>query len=423
MARIVGQRAGPLGSGCETGPVGDVTVVIVGAGPAGLVLGHLLQRAGVPFVIVERRRRADVGGPPKAGMVEHRTVELLRAEGIGDVDVHFTVENGLVEFRTPGSSMLLDYGARTGDRPHYVYPQHVLVEDLCAALLARGADIRFGCRVRSVDSLGVSAAVHYDDEHDIARRLDADVVVGCDGARSMVVGALTDARTTEVELPVRWLAMIAAAAPLVPHSVYSAHPHGFAGQMRRGPEQTRYYLEVPRVDTIADWPPGRARAELEERLGVPGRLADVRLGDMTLVDLRVGVTEPMQQGPLFVAGDAAHLVTPAGGKGMNLAIRDAVELAHGIIERVGGHGARLAAYSTTRLADIWRTQAFSYWFLGILIANRDAASFAASPGLPLFAARTRDGWVSALQHDPLLATWFAHAYAGADPVEAPDRRG
>jgi len=405
--------------------VGDTTVAIVGAGPAGLVLGHLLQRAGVPFVILERRERADVGGPPKAGMVEFRTVELLRAEGIADVDVHFTVENGVVEFRTPDRSKVLDYGARTGGRPHYVYPQHVLVEDLCSALLARGADIRFGCRVHAVeaDPSGAGATVRYGDEHGATRRLAGEVVVGCDGARSTVVAALTDARTTEVELPVRWLAMIAAAPPLVPHSVYCAHPHGFAGQMRRGPEQTRYYLEVPRADAIDDWPEDRARAELEVRLGVPGRLAGVRLGDMTLVDLRVRVTEPLQQGPLFVAGDAAHLITPAGGKGMNLAIRDAVELAHGLVERFAGAPGRLDAYSATRLADIWRTQAFSFWFLGILIANRDAAAFSVNPGLPVFAARTRDGWIDALVHDPLLATWFAHAYAGVDPVDAAAPRG
>lgn len=389
------------------------TVAIVGAGPAGLVLGHGLARAGVPFVIVERRARADVGGPPKAGMVEHRTVELLRAEGIADVDVHFTVENSVVEFRTPADSVVLDYGARTGGRPHYVYPQHVLVEDLCAALLARGGDIRFEATVTGVDQ----GCVCVTDAAGAAHELHADLVVGCDGARSTVLGALTDAVTTEVEVPARWLAMIAPAPPLSPHTIYAAHPSGFGAQVRRGPQQTRYYLEVPRTDSIDDWPEARARAELEARLCAPGALADTPLGDMTLVDLRVRVAEPMQQGDVFIAGDAAHLITPAGGKGMNLAIHDAVELAHGIVEHVqGGDRARLDAYSATRLDDIWRVQAFSYWFLGVLVAQRDATAFAAQPGLAVFSSRTRDGWVRRLQTDPLFATWFSHAYAGAVPL-------
>jgi p-hydroxybenzoate 3-monooxygenase len=187
--------------------------------------------------------------------------------------------------------------------------------------------------------------------------------------------------------------------------------------MRRGPAQTRYYLEVAATDTTADWPEHRVREELAVRLGAGGRLDAVPFGDMGLLDLRVRVIEPMQQGRLFLAGDAAHLITPAGGKGMNLAIQDAVELAHGLIDRFGpkNDDTRLAAYSRTRLPLIWRTEAFSNWFLRVILTSlRDgqepagAASGGFGPGL-------RHGWVSALQNDPLLARWFAHAYAGVDP--------
>jgi p-hydroxybenzoate 3-monooxygenase len=200
------------------------------------------------------------------------------------------------------------------------------------------------------------------------------------------------------------------------HTIYAAHPRGFAGQMRRGPAQTRYYLEIPGADIAADWPEQRIRSELEARLGT-GRLLDAPLGEMGILDLRVRVTEPMQQDLLFLAGDAAHLITPAGGKGMNLAIQDGIELAHGLIERFGPRqdDTRLSAYSRTRLPSIWQTEAFSNWFLHVLLTSlRDGKEpSAAVPGG--FSRGLRNGWIAALQNDPLFARWFAHAYAGVDP--------
>ena len=180
--------------------------------------------------------------------------------------------------------------------------------------------------------------------------------------------------------------------------------------MRRLPWLTRFYLEIPATDTIADWPEARVREELTTRLLVPGRLDDVEFIEPSLVDLRMKMTTPMQDGRVFVAGDAAHVITPAGGKGMNLAIQDAVELGHGLIERFGpSHdGNRLANYSDTRLPAIWRTQAFSRWMLRLILAGSGDDGVAFGAGL-------RQGWVSALQHDPTLARWFAYAYAGVDP--------
>jgi p-hydroxybenzoate 3-monooxygenase len=397
----------------EQGGGSDATVGIVGCGPAGLVLAHLLQRAGIPFVVVERHHRDTVAGPPKAGMIEYRTVELLRRVGIAGTLVDFTVENRSCEFRTPEASVVVDYGSLTGDRPHYVFPQHQLVEQLCAALVATGADVRFGTTVVDVRQGpdGVDLAVAGDGG---PTTIDCDVVVGCDGVRGATSAALAGARVREERLPVRWLAMIGAAPPLVGHTIYAAHPRGFAGHMRRGPTHTRYYLEVPVTDTVADWPEDRMRDELRVRLGLDAELDGVALVEPSLVDLRMRVIEPMQHGRVFVAGDAAHLITPAGGKGMNLAIQDAVELAGGLVERYGPRrdGSRLAAYSATRLPHIWRTQAFSAWMLRLILARFDDGSAAGSVA---FTGGLREGWVAALQQDPLLARWFAHAYAGVDP--------
>jgi p-hydroxybenzoate 3-monooxygenase len=393
---------------------GATTVGIVGSGPAGLVLAHLLHRACVPFIVVERHTRADVAGHPKAGIIEYRTVELLRRVGIAGTLVDFTVENRCCEFRTPHASVVLDYGALAGDRPHYVFPQHELVAQLCGALVASGADVRFATSVVGIeqDANGVELAVVDGDGDD---RIRCEIVVGCDGGRGLTSGAIAGARIREEVLPVRWLAMIGMAPPLVGHTIYAAHPNGFAGHMRRGPTHTRYYLEVPVTDTIADWTQDRMRDEVTVRLGLSNELHGVMFVEPTLLDLRMRMVEPMQHGRVFVAGDAAHLITPAGGKGMNLAIQDAVELAAGIIDRFGpgADASRLLAYSDTRLPQIWRTQAFSAWMLRLILARFDDGS---TPGALAFTGGVRDGWVMALQQDPLLARWFAHAYAGVDPA-------
>ena len=395
-------------------------VAIVGAGPAGLVIAHLLQRERIPFVVFERKTRADLCRLPKAGLIEYRTVELLRRENIAPSVLDFSVENHRFEFRTPDESVVLDYAALTGGRPHYIYPQHQLVHRLCETLTEASGEIRFGHTVRTVrqDPGGVVLSVEGPDGD--RRQVRCQMAVGCEGSNSPVAAAMTRARVSEQSLPARLLALLGAAPPLENHTIYAAHPRGFAGQMRRGPDQTRYMLEIPATDTTADWPEQRARRELAARLGVGGRLEDVSLGEFSLLDLRVRMIEPMQQDRLFLAGDAAHLITPAGGKGMNLAIQDGAELAHGLIERFGPKqdDRRLSAYSQTRLPHIWRTQAFSNWHLHLVFTSLHGGQGpdAATPGG--FALGLRQGWITTLQNDPLFARWFAHAYAGVDPQES-----
>jgi p-hydroxybenzoate 3-monooxygenase len=403
--------AAPHGSNART------TVVIVGAGPAGLVLGQLLQREGIPFVLFERHRREDLRAFPKAGTVEYRTVRLLTEEGIAGSILHFDHDNRACEFRTPDERIVFDYAALTGDRPHFVYPQHELVFKLCSALAEGGGDLRFAHSVEGVHDGPAGVSVLVEDPTGDRWTIEADVAVGCDGVRGPVASSLTGAIVAEESPPVRWLAAIATAPPLEPHTIYGAHPRGFAGQMRRTPTLTRYMLEVPASDTLEAWPVDRLREELSIRLGEPARLADVSFVDPSLVDLRMRVLAPMQEGRVFLAGDAAHLITPAGGKGMNLAIQDAVELAHGLIEQFGPRhdGDRLAGYSRTRLPLIWRTQAFSRWMLRLILSGSDDAETETSRR---FGLGMREGWIAELGRDLLLARWFAHAYAGVDPEDS-----
>jgi p-hydroxybenzoate 3-monooxygenase len=396
----------------ERTPVG-----IVGAGPAGLVLAHLLQRAAIPFVLWERSDRSVVGGRPKAGEIEYRTVRLLEEHGISGSVIEFTVRNGRCEFRTPDSSVVLDYGALTGGRTHFIYPQHELVQHLCDALVDTGADVRCRCSVTGLRQRTDEVVLSIDGPDGGESQIACDVVVGCDGSRSVIAQAIGPVHVAEESLPARLLAIIGAAGPLETHAIYAAHPNGFAGQLRRGPAQTRYYLEIPATDRADQWPTSRVRDELDERLVARGQLDDVELSDMSFVDLRVRVRTPMQHGGVFLAGDSAHLITPAGGKGMNLGIQDAVELAQGLIDRFGPRRSedRLTAYSHTRLPPIWRAQSFSNWFLRLILAGLGEGTKPRSFAHGNFAGGLREGWIDALQHDQLLATWFAHAYAGVDP--------
>jgi p-hydroxybenzoate 3-monooxygenase len=287
------------------------------------------------------------------------------------------------------------------------------VAQLCDALVAADADFRFEATVERVEQDGDGATVTMTDAQGRTSTLTGAAVVCCDGARCLFADAIPDARVVELSMPVRWLAVIGTAPPLVPHTIYAAHPRGFAGHMRRGPTQTRYYLEVSVLDTLDDWPEERTRAELTDRLCLDGELDAVGFVDASFLDLRMRVIDPIQHGRVFLAGDAAHVISPAGAKGMNLAIQDAVELAHGLIERFGpeADGARLEAYSATRLPAIWRAQAFSNWMLRLILAGSEEP---VTDGGPTFGRGLRQGWISSLQHDRLLATWFAHAYAGAD---------
>ena len=391
-------------------------VVIVGAGPAGLVLAWLLHRAHVPFVLVERLTQAEVGTQPKAGIVEYRTVELLRREGIADAPgapLTFDAENRRVEFRTPTTRHVFDYADLTGDRPHYVFPQHRLVAELAADLVGRNAPLHVEHRVVELDPDGPHVVVEGPDGTRTAYSPRA--VVGADGAGSTVARAIAD-RVEILDRPLasRWLVVSAATPPLVGHTIYAIHPRGYAAHLRRGPAETRFYLEVPDDVRGADLTHDEVRDDLADRLGEPGALDGVALRVDDL-DLRTRVTTPMRSGGVFLVGDAAHLITPAGGKGMNLAVADAVELAHGLVEAHGpaGDEKRLDAYSDTRLPVIMATQGFSDWFLRVLSAfSADALS---GSGSAAFVHGMREGWVRRLRDDPLLARWFAHAYAGVDP--------
>jgi p-hydroxybenzoate 3-monooxygenase len=338
-------------------------VCIVGAGPAGLVLAHILHQSNISFVILEREQSGDLRSRTKAGLIEQRAVAALRPFNLADTITERGSRNGTCEFRIDGEVIVLDYGALSDDgRGHYIYPQQELVGDWADALVAKGGQIRFGVRVVDVAQSETDVEVQAVAADGQPFTIRAEALVACDGAGSVVARA-AGFKTFEIAHPFRWLAVTAAIAPSSPRTVFALHPGGFAGQFRRSATTTRYYLEVRHTDTLADWPDERIWAELEERMAIPGQLPLIR-GDLIerdFLDLRVRVREPMQLGRIFLAGDAAHMVTPAGAKGMNMAIQDAIELAASLCERYGdaATGHRLEGYTASRLPDVWRYQEFS----------------------------------------------------------------
>lgn len=388
----------------------DPAVCIVGAGPAGLVTAHLLHQAGVSFVLLERQRADQLRARVKAGMIEHRTVELLRRHGLAGPILSGGMRVGQCEFRADGQAFLLDYAALCGGRGHYIYPQHELVADWAADLLDRGGDVRFGV---------TATAAEHDRDGALVRAVTGPAgeplaigcraVVVCDGAGS-TLAAGPPAYTAAY--PTRWLALIAAVPPPPNGTIYGLHEQGFAGQMHRSATLSRFMLEVPGGQDYRQWDHDRIWAELEHRLTAAGR-PPVQRGEFAerdILDLRVRVCDPMQHGRLFLAGDAAHLITPAGGKGMNIAIQDAAELAGGLIERYRGGGRdghRLDRYSQTRLPEVWRNQEFSNLMLRLFNAGTANGDSGFSYGL----RRARLGLVLT---DPEFSRWFARSYVGVD---------
>jgi p-hydroxybenzoate 3-monooxygenase len=348
-------------------------VGIVGAGPAGMLVAVLLQRAGIDCVVVERRDRAYVEQRARGATVEHRIVELLRRHDLAAGLLRSGAVEDRIEFRMGGRRYPLAYDPVAQGRTHYIYPQQLLVRDLVDAFLAAGGDLRFSTAAVAVTDLdGGQPRIWLDRGTDGGQtELRCDVVVGCDGEYGVARRAIPRAALTahEYQYDYAWLAVLAEAAPSNDCVINAIHESGSCVHVRRTPTVSRFYLQCPREDSRVDWPDERIWKEIRIRLSLdePWTLHEGPILSTSSVRMRSLVCAPLRYGSLFLAGDAAHIVPPVGGKGFNIALADAEELALSLVERFGGGtAARLEAYSDTRLDRIWRVQEFVGWMMDLV---------------------------------------------------------
>ena len=342
-------------------------VAIVGAGPAGLMLSHLLHLAGVSSIVLERRDRAYVVARVRAGVIEHGGAELLRAAGVCDrMDREGLVHRG-IHLQFAGERHRIDFEELTG-RAILVYGQQEVVNDLIEARLAAGGDVRFEAEVLSIDpAQGSLRWRSAGEEHEIR----ADLVAACDGSHGVGRAALGAAEVFEHVYPHAWLGILARTPPASEELIYAYHERGFALQSMRSADVSRLYLQVPAGEDLARWPEERIWEELQLRLGEPA-LGAGEILDLGITPMRSLVIEKMQERRLYLAGDAAHIVPPTGAKGMNLALGDVAILARAMEEWFRhGSAAALDHYSGECLGRVWRSQRFS-WFMTTLL-HRDPA--------------------------------------------------
>ena len=316
----------------------DTQVGIIGAGPAGLVFSHLLDRAGVDCVVLEAREQSYVEGRVRAGVLEHGTVELLDRLGLaGRLHREGLIHHG-VNLQFEGRRHRIDLTALTG-KAITIYGQQEIVKDLIAARQARGGRMLFSAEASDV--LGLTGDLGDGRPRVRFRRgghveqLRCDLVAGCDGFHgiSRVAIPAPVMRLYQRSYPYAWLGILAAVAPSSGELIYAFHERGFALHSLRSPALTRCYLQVDPGESLDGWPDERVWRELQVRLATPGwTLQEGPVREKSITPMRSFVAEPMAWGRLFFAGDAAHIVPPTGAKGLNLAVADVVVLARGMAE-------------------------------------------------------------------------------------------
>ena len=355
-------------------------VAIIGAGPAGLTLAHILHHHGIESVVIERRDRAYVERRLRAGVLEQGTVDLLRALGVGDrLDREGLVHHG-INLQFEGERHRIALSDLTAGRAITIYGQHEVVKDLIAARLAHDGPTRFSVDAVSLhDITSDRPSVRFLQDGSL-HELRCDVVAGCDGSHGVSRGAVPagERRIFERTYPFSWLGILAAVPPSLGEVIYAHHERGFALHSMRGPQITRLYVQCAPDDELDSWPDDRVWLELKTRLSTTDgwTVQEGPVLEKSITALRSFVMEPMQYGQLFLAGDAAHVVPPTGAKGMNLAVADARVLGGALATwyRTGDRSA-LSEYSSTCLRRVWRAEHFSWWMTSMLHRFPDGDAF------------------------------------------------
>ena len=344
-------------------------VGIIGAGPAGLTLAHLLHLQGIESVILESRARDHIESRVRAGVLEQGTVEILRASGVGArMDREGLQHNG-IELRFGGAGHRIDFKVLTG-KSITIYAQQEVIKDLVAVRLGYGAHICFEAEaIRLVDVDAQPRIVYRQQgvEHVVA----CDFIAGCDGFHGICRPAIPEShlQIQERQYPFAWLGILARVPPASGELIYTYHERGFALMSMRSPVLSRWYLQCAPEEDLQNWPDDRIWEELRTRMATRDGFAlqDGPISQKSITPMRSFVAEPMQYGKLFLLGDAAHIVPPTGAKGLNLAVADVRVMARGLVDIYKNrkrHG--LADYTEHCLKRVWKVQRFSAWMTAML---------------------------------------------------------
>jgi p-hydroxybenzoate 3-monooxygenase len=354
-------------------------VGIVGAGPAGLLLSHLLHLDGIDSVVIESRSRQEIEATIRAGVLEQGTVDLLTASGVGERMRREGFVHKGIYLRFARASHRIDFPSLTGGRAITVYAQHEVIKDLVAARLEAGGKLLFEVKDAAVYDLDTQAPKVRFRQGSKVEELECDFIAGCDGFHGITRPSIPSRVRHEFTriYPFGWFGILVEAPSSTDELIYAHHERGFALVSTRSPQIQRLYLQCDPDDEVKNWPDRRIWEELHARLETAEgwRLAEGRIFQKSVIAMRSYVVEPMRYGRLFLAGDAAHIVPPTGAKGLNLAAADVRVLSRGLARFYGGDEQLLKDYSATALRRVWRAEHFSWWMTSLLHRFHDETPF------------------------------------------------
>lgn len=363
-----------------TEQVETTQVGIVGGGPAGLMLSHLLARAGIDNIVLETRDHETIKNTHRAGILETGSVELLTDYGVESRIRDIGYEHEGIDLRFDGKSHRINFKELI-DASVWLYPQNEVFTDLAATRARDGGDVRYEHTVTDVqDALTDAPKMHFTDDQGNAGVIQAEIIVGTDGSRSFCRRVIPSESRQEhtIEYPFAWFGILTEAPPSAEELVYTNSPRGFALISQRNEEVQRHYFQCDPNEDPDDWTEDQIWDELQARVDGPDgfQLKRGPIFDKAVLKFRSFVAEPMRWGNLFLAGDAGHTVPPTGAKGLNLALAD-VRVLYAALEQYfkSGDSTGLDNYSETALQRVWKAQNFSYWMTSMLHTRKDATSF------------------------------------------------